>query len=154
TGRTGRVKTGVKLAPFWLTTVNSGNTGPQSRIAMPVTCVRVCFWNSWPQALDRLGTAGGVIVGVCWLRITAYAKLAMVNVARANIPSVIFFILSCSYLCRLFLLLFLLRLQGPYPGGHLVFEPHRRLPDRKSTRLNSSHDQTSYAVSSLKKKTK
>src|SRR2546430_11591032 len=29
---------------------------------------------------------------------------------------------------------------------------HRRLPDRKSTRLNSSHSQISYAVFCLKKK--
>src|SRR5206468_8066999 len=31
---------------------------------------------------------------------------------------------------------------------------HRRLQDRKSTRLNSSHDQISYAVFCLKKKKK
>src|SRR3712207_8077932 len=32
--------------------------------------------------------------------------------------------------------------------------PHRRLPDRKSTRLNSSHANISYAVFCLKKKNK
>src|SRR2546428_12680788 len=32
--------------------------------------------------------------------------------------------------------------------------PPRRYPDRKSTRLNSSHDQISYAVFCLKKKKK
>src|SRR6478672_12809349 len=38
-------------------------------------------------------------------------------------------------------------------GGHERGHP-RRLGDRKSTRLNSSHDQISYAVFCLKKKTK
>src|SRR2546430_5355596 len=33
-------------------------------------------------------------------------------------------------------------------------EPAHRLPDRKSTRLNSSHSQISYAVFCLKKKNK
>src|SRR5206468_12242080 len=33
-------------------------------------------------------------------------------------------------------------------------EPERRPEDRKSTRLNSSHDQISYAVFCLKKKTR
>src|SRR2546428_6288565 len=37
-------------------------------------------------------------------------------------------------------------------GGDEV--PERCLPDRKSTRLNSSHDQISYAVFCLKKKKK
>src|SRR5688572_31569131 len=35
-------------------------------------------------------------------------------------------------------------------GGPLV--PHHAVPDRKSTRLNSSHSQISYAVFCLKKK--
>src|SRR5206468_5454428 len=38
------------------------------------------------------------------------------------------------------------------PGGER--EPRRHHPDRKSTRLNSSHDQISYAVFCLKKKKK
>src|SRR2546427_13089118 len=38
----------------------------------------------------------------------------------------------------------------PWPGGH----PLRVHPDRKSTRLNSSHSQISYAVFCLKKKKK
>src|SRR2546421_974585 len=33
-------------------------------------------------------------------------------------------------------------------------DPRRNYPDRKSTRLNSSHDQISYAVFCLKKKKK
>src|SRR5438552_14278297 len=37
---------------------------------------------------------------------------------------------------------------GPIPSGHVV-----RLKDRKSTRLNSSHQIISYAVFCLKKKT-
>src|SRR5206468_11806974 len=53
-----------------------------------------------------------------------------------------------------------------FPRGIQRFEPHqprfraetggegRLRPDRKSTRLNSSHDQISYAVFCLKKKTK
>src|SRR2546428_4077042 len=40
-------------------------------------------------------------------------------------------------------------------GGHRRRAARaRRLPDRKSTRLNSSHDQISYAVFCLKKKNK
>src|SRR5206468_6730773 len=47
---------------------------------------------------------------------------------------------------------------GSWPGAtHHASHAHRaRLttsPDRKSTRLNSSHDQSSYAVFCLKKKT-
>src|SRR5688572_31054743 len=38
--------------------------------------------------------------------------------------------------------------RGPNP----VFEPYDRFRDRKSTRLNSSHSQISYAVFCLKKK--
>src|SRR2546421_8960505 len=41
----------------------------------------------------------------------------------------------------------------PLPQGHRSFLPVTFLPaDRKSTRLNSSHDQISYAVFCLKKK--
>src|SRR2546421_3551579 len=44
---------------------------------------------------------------------------------------------------------------GPHPRGlsteHLDRD-HARMRDRKSTRLNSSHDQISYAVFCLKKK--
>src|SRR5206468_9044271 len=40
----------------------------------------------------------------------------------------------------------------PGPGGAFRRLPHTR--DRKSTRLNSSHDQISYAVFCLKKKKK
>src|SRR2546421_2273622 len=47
---------------------------------------------------------------------------------------------------------------GKKPGTNLGIRVHlkgipRLVPDRKSTRLNSSHDQISYAVFSLKKKT-
>src|SRR5688572_32573133 len=52
------------------------------------------------------------------------------------------------------------RIKDLEPWGYLLgddipktFEWHRiRLPDRKSTRLNSSHSQISYAVFCLKKK--
>src|SRR3712207_7082445 len=48
------------------------------------------------------------------------------------------------------------RLPGAHParGAHLHRRepPGRRLPDRKSTRLNSSHANISYAVFCLKKK--
>src|SRR2546421_12833460 len=50
---------------------------------------------------------------------------------------------------------------GALPGGWCSFpyrahmpDPHPASPDRKSTRLNSSHDQISYAVFCLKKKKK
>src|SRR2546428_6396116 len=46
---------------------------------------------------------------------------------------------------------------GPEPHLRLVPRPGRgrhQWPDRKSTRLNSSHDQISYAVFCLKKKKK
>src|SRR5206468_10222339 len=39
-------------------------------------------------------------------------------------------------------------------GDGLVQRAHGLFPDRKSTRLNSSHDQISYAVFCLKKKKK
>src|SRR5206468_12646099 len=39
-------------------------------------------------------------------------------------------------------------------GSQEVIFPLENLPDRKSTRLNSSHDQISYAVFCLKKKKK
>src|SRR5206468_6837118 len=44
---------------------------------------------------------------------------------------------------------------GRLPAVHGMRRPghHRRGEDRKSTRLNSSHDQISYAVFCLKKKT-
>src|SRR2546430_8316814 len=47
-----------------------------------------------------------------------------------------------------------LRWSGPRPGpiASTVTEHHRSLGDRKSTRLNSSHSQISYAVFCLKKK--
>src|SRR2546421_3386772 len=38
--------------------------------------------------------------------------------------------------------------------GGIALEQHLQLLDRKSTRLNSSHDQISYAVFCLKKKKK
>src|SRR2546422_2379657 len=38
--------------------------------------------------------------------------------------------------------------------GHRARDRHERLPDRKSTRLNSSHGYISYAVFCLKKKKK
>src|SRR3712207_7956565 len=38
------------------------------------------------------------------------------------------------------------------PGCHLLHENQRTLQDRKSTRLNSSHANISYAVFCLKKK--
>src|SRR5206468_11905899 len=41
-----------------------------------------------------------------------------------------------------------------HPGGHQGGRGRCRTGDRKSTRLNSSHDQISYAVFCLKKKTK
>src|SRR2546430_7823593 len=37
-------------------------------------------------------------------------------------------------------------------GGWLILAPRSARPDRKSTRLNSSHSQISYAVFCLKKK--
>src|SRR2546427_5429509 len=40
------------------------------------------------------------------------------------------------------------------PGAERLRWPHRRVQDRKSTRLNSSHSQISYAVFCLKKKKK
>src|SRR5258708_24513068 len=40
----------------------------------------------------------------------------------------------------------------PVAGALFVFEPHRHARDRKSTRLNSSHQIISYAVFCLKKK--
>src|SRR2546421_9380507 len=56
-------------------------------------------------------------------------------------------------------LLFLLRLLRAFDrrqrldvGRHRVAILRRKLRDRKSTRLNSSHDQISYAVFCLKKK--
>src|SRR2546430_13383996 len=42
----------------------------------------------------------------------------------------------------------------PQPGDHVVPNGHRGERDRKSTRLNSSHSQISYAVFCLKKKKK
>src|SRR3989475_7465704 len=39
-------------------------------------------------------------------------------------------------------------------GGHSVDDPEPKYGDRKSTRLNSSHSQISYAVFCLKKKKK
>src|SRR5688572_32739919 len=45
----------------------------------------------------------------------------------------------------------LLQEEGERPGGHGIGQP---VPDRKSTRLNSSHSQISYAVFCLKKKKK
>src|SRR2546430_8379719 len=45
------------------------------------------------------------------------------------------------------------RAAGRQGGGADVLRPgHRQLRDRKSTRLNSSHSQISYAVFCLKKK--
>src|SRR6478672_13081246 len=41
---------------------------------------------------------------------------------------------------------------GQHPTGQLPLGLGRHLRDRKSTRLNSSHDQISYAVFCLKKK--
>src|SRR5204863_6654042 len=38
-------------------------------------------------------------------------------------------------------------------GGHVLLDEEHREPDRKSTRLNSSHVEISYAVFCLKKKT-
>src|SRR5690348_17427005 len=43
---------------------------------------------------------------------------------------------------------------GVWPALHGVPSADRRAPDRKSTRLNSSHPSISYAVFCLKKKTK
>src|SRR5206468_5951344 len=45
---------------------------------------------------------------------------------------------------------------GAHPGDIRFIDVHRRVEwvDRKSTRLNSSHDQISYAVFCLKKKKK
>src|SRR5206468_10631523 len=40
------------------------------------------------------------------------------------------------------------------PSGSFSSSPRRPISDRKSTRLNSSHDQISYAVFCLKKKKK
>src|SRR2546421_6954557 len=46
-----------------------------------------------------------------------------------------------------------IRAQLAQPNGHVVSaETFNQLLDRKSTRLNSSHDQISYAVFCLKKK--
>src|SRR5438067_7544396 len=45
------------------------------------------------------------------------------------------------------------RVAGPRQGGCVVHRLGRRLGDRKSTRLNSSHVSISYAVFCLKKKT-
>src|SRR2546430_4190301 len=47
-------------------------------------------------------------------------------------------------------------LVGPFRAGRFArrFTFHGRPPDRKSTRLNSSHSQISYAVFCLKKKKK
>src|SRR2546421_4559815 len=45
-----------------------------------------------------------------------------------------------------------LRRDRPGRGGDLRPAPCRACSDRKSTRLNSSHDQISYAVFCLKKK--
>src|SRR3712207_8955482 len=39
-------------------------------------------------------------------------------------------------------------------GSHVEFEPHYSMKDRKSTRLNSSHANISYAVFCLKKITR
>src|SRR5215475_1775839 len=44
------------------------------------------------------------------------------------------------------------RRRTPAPGGLLPGADHRSPPDRKSTRLNSSHVKISYAVFCLKKK--
>src|SRR2546427_1077479 len=44
------------------------------------------------------------------------------------------------------------RLRGPHEGLRLHRRGDRSLRDRKSTRLNSSHSQISYAVFCLKKK--
>src|SRR2546422_8371472 len=44
------------------------------------------------------------------------------------------------------------RLQQPYGLGYPPLAPVQILPDRKSTRLNSSHGYISYAVFCLKKK--
>src|SRR5256886_11068341 len=43
---------------------------------------------------------------------------------------------------------------GEEPGGLVLEGPQRQQVDRKSTRLNSSHSQISYAVFCLKKKKK
>src|SRR2546430_5609539 len=43
---------------------------------------------------------------------------------------------------------------GPARGGRRRQDGAKRRPDRKSTRLNSSHSQISYAVFCLKKKKK
>src|SRR2546427_8346858 len=43
---------------------------------------------------------------------------------------------------------------GVHDGRFGFWEPERKEPDRKSTRLNSSHSQISYAVFCLKKKKK
>src|SRR5438270_1595883 len=40
----------------------------------------------------------------------------------------------------------------PAPQSHILHAPARAFLDRKSTRLNSSHSQISYAVFCLKKK--
>src|SRR2546427_9518991 len=48
----------------------------------------------------------------------------------------------------------LARARGLRCGGKLCPEAGRAHPDRKSTRLNSSHSQISYAVFCLKKKRK
>src|SRR2546427_5886870 len=43
---------------------------------------------------------------------------------------------------------------GEDPLGVVLADPEQNKPDRKSTRLNSSHSQISYAVFCLKKKNK
>src|SRR2546430_5580138 len=45
-------------------------------------------------------------------------------------------------------------LRGRRPGGARAHDDRQGLGDRKSTRLNSSHSQISYAVFCLKKKKK
>src|SRR5205085_7506172 len=44
------------------------------------------------------------------------------------------------------------RRAGPVAAGFSAYQPGHRVQDRKSTRLNSSHSQISYAVFCLKKK--
>src|SRR5258708_17977689 len=48
------------------------------------------------------------------------------------------------------------RVPGPSHNSAMAFDPEskRQIPDRKSTRLNSSHQIISYAVFCLKKKKK
>src|SRR3982751_7090824 len=77
---------------------------------------------------------------------------------------------GCSYVCSFFFFFFLMirrpprstlfpyttlfRSHGPHPCHARPDVWLDRLRDRKSTRLNSSHDQISYAVFCLKKKKK